>query len=84
MLQCLAATSDIPIPGRQVAFKLTDLIRCRNKPEMIVSDQGTEFTLNAILAESVENYVEWRYKRPGKPIQNAMSRASGVDRTTSF
>ncbi|NRP75495.1 hypothetical protein ILFOPFJJ_06418 [Ensifer psoraleae] len=40
------------------------------KPGMIVSDHGTEFTSNAILAWSKEHKVEWHYIAPGKPMQN--------------
>ena len=39
---------------------------------MIVSDHGTEFTSNAILAWSKEHRVEWRYIAPGKPMQNGV------------
>ena len=37
---------------------------------MIVSDNGTEFTSNAILAWQQERDVEWHYIAPGKPMQN--------------
>ncbi len=47
--ESLAAIPDTSISGRRVARELTDLIRHRGKPEMIVSDHGTEFTSNAIL-----------------------------------
>src|ERR1700712_4630772 len=39
-------------------------------PPMIVSDNGTEFTSNAILAWQEENEIEWHYIAPGKPMQN--------------
>jgi hypothetical protein len=48
--ECLAAIPDTSISGRRVARELTDLISRRGKPGMIVSDNGTEFTSNAILA----------------------------------
>jgi putative transposase len=38
---------------------------------MIVSDNGTEFTSNAILRWADEMRVDWHYIAPGKPIQNA-------------
>ena len=53
-----------------VARELTDLISERGKPGMIVSDHGTEFTSNAILAWSKDHRVEWHYIAPGKPMQN--------------
>ncbi len=37
---------------------------------MIVSDNGTELTSNAILAGQEERNVEWHYIAPGKPMQN--------------
>ena len=37
---------------------------------MIVSDNGTEFTSNAMLSWADENAVEWHYIAPGKPMQN--------------
>jgi len=53
--ECLAAIPDTSISGRRVARELTDLISRRGKPGMIVSDHGTEFTSNAILAWSKES-----------------------------
>jgi hypothetical protein len=37
---------------------------------MIVNDNGTEFTSNAILAWQQDCEVEWHYIAPGKPMQN--------------
>ncbi|WP_199260336.1 IS3 family transposase [Paracoccus binzhouensis] len=68
--ECLAAIPDTSISGRRVARELTDLITRRGKPDMIVSDHGTEFTSNAILAWSKDHRVEWHYIAPGKPMQN--------------
>ncbi|WP_404926379.1 IS3 family transposase [Mesorhizobium sp. ORM16] len=68
--ECLAAIPDTSISGRRVARQLTDLVGRRGKPAMIVSDHGTEFTSNAILAWSKDHRVEWHYIAPGKPMQN--------------
>ena len=68
--ECLAAIPDISISGRRVARELTVLIAGRGKPRMIVSDNGTEFTSNAILRWSKQHQVEWHYIAPGKPMQN--------------
>ena len=35
---------------------------------MIVSDNGSEFTSNAILQRTDRTKVEWHYIAPGKPI----------------
>ena len=37
---------------------------------MVVSDNGTELTSNAILKWQEERKVEWHYIAPGKPMQN--------------
>jgi putative transposase len=47
--ECLAAIPDTSISGKRVVRELTGLIDARGKPGMIVSDNGTEFTSNAIL-----------------------------------
>lgn len=68
--ECLAAIPDTSISGRRVARELTTIIERRGKPGMIVSDNGTELTSNAILAWSKDHKVEWHYIAPGKPMQN--------------
>jgi len=47
--ECLAAIPDTSISGKRVARGLDKLIERRGKPGMIVSDNGTELTSNAIL-----------------------------------
>ena len=68
--ECLAAVPDTSISGRRVVRELTELIAQRGKPGMIVSDNGTELTSNAVLAWCGEIGVEWHYIAPGKPMQN--------------
>ena len=68
--ECLAAIPDTSISGRRVSRELTELISSRGKPGVIVSDHGTEFTSNAILAWSKGHKVDWHYIAPGKPMQN--------------
>jgi len=68
--ECLAAIPDTSISGKRVARELTAVIERRGKPQMIVSDHGTEFTSNAILSWTEEQRVEWHYIAPGKPMQN--------------
>jgi putative transposase len=68
--ECLAAVPDTSISGRRVARELTTLIEQRGKPGLIVSDNGTEFTSNAMLAWGREAGVEWHFIAPGKPMQN--------------
>ena len=68
--ECLAAIPDTSISGRRVARELTELIARRGKPGVIVSDHGTEFTSNAILAWAKDSKVDWHYIAPGRPMQN--------------
>ena len=68
--ECLAAIPDTSISDKRVARKLSALIDRRGKPKMIVSDNGTEFTSNAILNWTKERRVEWHYIAPGRPVQN--------------
>ena len=68
--ECLAAIPDTSISGRRVARELTTLITRRGKPGLIVSDNGTEFTSNAMLSWAQDHQIEWRFIAPGKPMQN--------------
>jgi transposase InsO family protein len=71
--ECLAAIPDTSISGRRVARALTALIEHRGKPGMIVSENGTELTSNAILRWCSEQRIEWHYIAPGKPMQNGFA-----------
>ncbi|EQA97205.1 hypothetical protein L286_23025 [Sphingobium sp. HDIP04] len=68
--ECLRAVPDTSISGRRVVRELSELIAGRGKPGMIVSDNGTKLTSNAVLAWCGEVGVEWHYIAPGKPMQN--------------
>jgi putative transposase len=70
--ECLAAIADTSISGKRVARELTAVIAWRGKPELIVSDHGTEFTSNAMLAWTSEHQVAWHFIAPGKPMQNGI------------
>ena len=52
--ECLGADPDVSISGLRVARELSSIVASRGKPKMIVSDNGTELTSNAILAWSAE------------------------------
>ncbi|RZI65471.1 MAG: IS3 family transposase [Pseudomonas sp.] len=69
--ECLALVADTSLSGLRVARELAQIIEGRGKPKMIVSDNGSEFTSNAILQWTDQTKVEWHYIAPGKPIQNA-------------
>ncbi len=69
--ECLAAVPDTSICGKRVVRELIDLIAVRGKPGMIVSDNGTELTSNAVLEWCGTAKIDWHYTAPGKPTQNA-------------
>ena len=69
--ECLALVADTSLSGGRVARELDQIIAQRGKPKMIVSDNGTEFTSNAILTWADRSRVDWHYIAPGKPNQNA-------------
>ena len=69
--ECLALVADTSLSGVRVARELAAIIERRGKPAMIISDNGTEFTSNAILAFADKRKVDWHYIAPGKPTQNA-------------
>ena len=68
--ECLRAVLDTSISGKRVVRELGNQITERGAPMMIVSDNGTELTSNAVLAWSGDVDVEWHYIAPGNPTQN--------------
>ena len=68
--ECLALVADTSLSGRRVARELDRVVELRGRPCMIVSDNGTEFTSNAMLAWASARGVEWHFIAPGKPMQN--------------
>ena len=68
--ECLALVVNNSLPGTRVARALDRIASLRGYPLMVVSDNGTELTSNAMLAWQQERGVEWHYIAPGKPMQN--------------
>ena len=68
--ECLATVVDNSISGERVARELDAIAERRGHPCMVVSDNGTELTSNAMLAWQQDRAVEWHYIAPGKPMQN--------------
>lgn len=69
--ECLALIADTSLSGARVARELATLFDTRGKPQTVVSNNGTEFTSNAILKFVDDRKFEWHYIAPGKPTQNA-------------
>ena len=68
--ECLATVVDSSLSGVRVARELDLIAERRGYPCMVVSDNGTELTSNAILKWQKDRKVEWHYIAPGKPMQN--------------
>jgi len=68
--ECLGLVVDTSLTGERVVRELDRIVEHRDCPRMIVSDNGTELTSNAVLAWQQERAIEWHYIAPGKPMQN--------------
>jgi putative transposase len=75
--ESVAAVVDISISDRRVARELTALMERRGKPGVIVSDNGTEFTSNAILEQAEKMKVKWHDITSGKPMRDKGTLAVG-------
>jgi len=69
--ECIRLVADTSLSGQRVFRELDAIIMQRGKPNMVVSDNGTELTSIAILKWSQDCQIEWHYTQPGKPTQNA-------------
>jgi putative transposase len=81
--ECLALVADNSLSGIRVARELDRIAELRGTPCLIVSDNGTELTSNAILAWQEEHRVQWHYIAPGKPMQNGFAE-SFIGRLRNF
>ena len=68
--ECLATVVSNSISGIRVVRELDRIAEIRGRPLMVVSDNGTELTSNAMLSWQQDAQVEWHYIAPGKPMQN--------------
>jgi putative transposase len=68
--ECLAAVVDTSLSGERVARELDRIAEMRGYPCLVVSDNGTELTSNAILKWQEDRRVDWHCIAPGKPMQS--------------
>lgn len=68
--ECLATVVDNSISGTRGVRELDAIAERRGYPCMVVSDNGTELTSNAMLKWQQDRQVDWHYIAPGKPVQN--------------
>jgi putative transposase len=73
--ECLALVADTSLSGRRVARELDAIIAQRGRPDTIVSDNGTEYTSNAILAWADDSGVGWHYIARASLSRTATTRA---------
>jgi len=71
--ECPATIVDNSISGERVARELDTIAERRGYPCLVVSDNGTELTANAMLKWQQDRGVEWHYIAPGKPMQNGFA-----------
>jgi putative transposase len=69
--ECLSLIADTSLSGIGAAPEHETLIAGRDRPRMVISENGTEFTSNAILGFADRQRIDWHYISLGKRIQNA-------------
>lgn len=68
---CLAISVDSSIPGARVVQVLEQLAEEHGLPEVIVTDNGPEFTGRALDSWAYQHKVKLTFIRPAKPVENA-------------
>ena len=68
--ECIALEVDTSITGQHVTRYLNKAMLFRGRPKEILSDNGPEFTSNALNAWACEKQIEHVFIDPGKPMQN--------------
>jgi transposase-like protein len=81
--ECLGLVADSSLTAPRVVRELSHIIESRGCPRMIVSDNGTEFTSNAILAWQEERGIEWHYIARANRCRMTSARASTASFVTS-
>ena len=66
--ECIALEVDTSITGQQVTRYLNKAMLFRGRPKEILSDNGSEFTSNALSAWAYEKHIEHVLIDPGKPM----------------
>ena len=69
--ECPAIEIDTSISGARIVRVLERLQESHKLPQVIVTDNGPEFTSRAMLAWADENNIRLHFIAPGKPTQNA-------------
>ena len=76
--ECLTIAADTSMPALRVVRELEALVRRRGKPNVILSDNGTELTSRAVMQWAAEQNIDWHYITPGRPQQNGFTESLNV------
>ena len=68
--ECIAIEVDTSITGQQVSRYLNKAVLFRGRTKEILTDNGPEFTGNALNARAYERHIEHVFIDPGNPMQN--------------
>jgi len=68
--ECPAMLIDFSLPGRRIVLMLDDVARERGYPDIIVVDNGPEFTGRDLENWAHQHGVKLFFIDPGKPMQN--------------
>ena len=71
--ECVAIEVDRSLPGLRVVRVLDRLAETIGLPEILVMDNGPEFSGRALDTWAYARGVQLRFIRPGKPIENAFA-----------
>jgi putative transposase len=71
--ECLSIEVGTSLTGTQVVRVLDRLVQLRGRPEVIVMDNGPEFTARVLADWSMKMGVRLHFIRPGKPTENAFA-----------
>ena len=82
--ECLALAADTSLSGIRVARELDQLMIERDKPKMMVSDNGSELTSNAIFAWADKTKVGGIISRPANRRRMRSLSFSMADCAMSF
>jgi putative transposase len=69
--ECLALEADTSLTGARVVAVLNRIAYFRGSPSEVLTDNGPEFTGNALSAWTYEKGIRHIFIEPGKPVQNA-------------
>ena len=69
--ECVLSYAATSIPGAVVARLLSEAVKERGKPKVLLSDNGPEFTGKALDSWAFEHGIKQEFIEPGKPMQNA-------------